>query len=881
MNNTGMPKLFAFFYVFSTKLRLSKPWQYKVPLLISFPYFLIKTGDVDSATFLYAILAAFATTIGFAGVGYVTNDLSDRKKDVLAQKENALNKLSPWAIRGILIGCILVAILPWLYLPWDTYSLLLIGVEFSLFYLYAFPPFRLKERGILGLITDALYAHVVPAILASWTFYLVIGKTYKQFYLFLVILVAWQLFSGIRNILSHQIKDYENDLLSGTNTWVTQKGIPTATLLLKSCITVESLAFLCFIGIIGLQISFLPWIYGIYLIVAIYAFAKAKKKKQETPAKHFTNIFLDHFYTQWMPILILVSIIFIPTEVSLVLLVHLVLFARSMYQNIVSLLHAIRGSRASIILNHRLYIEKNYVRSLCWHILLMLGYVGLFCIAYYSLNYFYTDKATFFFWQNILSKVLVLTILLQLASVFILKKDITVHTLKKFLLEKNSAYNLAIFRIIFFFFIFGSLVRGMESSMAWTTLPETARVGLPYIGWLIDILPISPEIYDSMRLIGVILAFTGLIGFQTRWTLKLYIPVAFYLWAVPCFFGKLNHNQILLWIPIIFAFSQCSAVWSVDAIIKKLRKTWTPPEKSVIYGLPLTLIWIHLAMIYCFSGLHKLWDTGLFWGLSDNIINQIQLEWVENYDMTTAIRIDKYPILLRTGAIGIILFEIVYPLFLIKPSLRFINFIGAWSLHLTAGYLMNIDFVNLRRSHFSLINWSRLKSLRLFRKKKETPVLHPHEDFEAKTLYKQAVFYPGIILVLGNLFFGIAGINSWPFSAYPAYSGVVENTVQLIKIDAYDQNGQLTDVKSLGKEQSFRWENIRPFETEIAHTFKQGDTVLLQEKIESYWKLWTSKVQGLDAIEKVTMTLETTSLVPEERHIILDAQVLGTLNKNQ
>ena len=82
-----------------------------------------------------------------------------------------------------------------------------------------------------------------------------------------------------------------------------------------------------------------------------------------------------------------------------------------------------------------------------------------------------------------------------------------------------------------------------------------------------------------MRLIGVILAFTGLIGFQTRWTLKLYIPVAFYLWAVPCFFGKLNHNQILLWIPIIFAFSQCSAVWSVDAIIKKLRKTWTPPEK--------------------------------------------------------------------------------------------------------------------------------------------------------------------------------------------------------------------------------------------------------------------------------------------------------------
>lgn len=876
-----MPKLFAFFHLFSTKLRLSKPWQYKVPLLISFPYFLIKTGAVDSATFLHAIIAAFATIIGFAGVGYVTNDLSDRKKDLLAHKDNALTHLSPWAIRGILIGCILVAILPWAYLPWDNYSLVLISTEFALFYLYAFPPFRLKERGILGLITDALYAHVVPAILASWTFYLVIGKAYDQFDLFIVVLMVWQFFSGIRNILSHQIKDYDNDLMSGTKTWVTQKGLAAATLLLKTSITLECIAFLGFLGILSLRITFLPWVFGGYAFVAIYAFAKARKKKQETPAKHFTNIFLDHFYTQWMPMLILISIIFIPTKVSLILLVHLVLFARSMYQNIVSILHAIRGSRAGIILNHRLYIEKNYVRSLCWHLLLMLSYVGLFCIAYYSLNYFYTDKATFFFWQNMLSKVLVLTILLQLASVFILKKDITVHTLKEFLLEKNSAYNLAIFRVIFFFVIFGSLVWGMESSMAWTTLPESARVGLPYIGWLIDILPISPEIYDSMRLIGVILAFTGLIGFQTRWTLKLYIPVAFYLWAVPCFFGKLNHNQILLWIPIIFAFSQCSAVWSVDAIIKKLRKTWTPPEKSVIYGLPLTLIWIHLAMIYCFSGLHKLWDTGLFWGLSDNIINQIQLEWVENYDMTTAIRIDKYPILLRTGAIGIILFEIVYPLFLIKPSLRFINFIGAWSLHLTAGYLMNIDFIHLRITHVSLINWIHLKRIKLLKVIKIPTPKIAQEYNSLKSLTRLPVFYAGIILVIGNLLCGIIGISSWSFSDYPAYSGLVENTVQLIKIDAYDQNGQLTDVKSLGKEQSFRWKNIRPFETEIAHTFKQGDTVLLQEKIENYWKLWTSKVQGLDAIEKVTMTLETTSLVPEERHIILDAQVLGTLNKNQ
>ena len=336
-----MQKLLAFFLLFHTKLRLSKPWQYKVPLLISFPYFMIKTGDVDSSTFLYAILAAFATTIGFAGVGYVTNDLSDRKKDLLANKENTLTQLSPWAIRGILTLCILVALLPWIYLPWDNYSLLLIGVEFALFYFYAFPPFRLKERGILGLITDALYAHVVPAVLASWTFYLVIGKTYDQFDLFVLVLIIWQFFSGIRNILSHQMKDYSNDLNSGTNTWVTKQGIPTATSLLKAFISIEFLAFMGFIGVLGLKITFLPWVFGAYLLLAVYAFlptgqagAKARKEKQETPAKNFTNIFLDSFYTQWLPQLILIAILCVQPKIWPVIFLHLILFARTSYKSV-------------------------------------------------------------------------------------------------------------------------------------------------------------------------------------------------------------------------------------------------------------------------------------------------------------------------------------------------------------------------------------------------------------------------------------------------------------------------------------------------------------------------------------------------------------------
>ncbi|MEQ3674742.1 MAG: hypothetical protein ABNH19_06145 [Dokdonia sp.] len=875
-----MRNLVAFFHLFYSKLRLSKPWQYKVPLLITFPYFLIRTGAVQTETFLWSILASFTTIIGFAGVGYLTNDLSDRAQDSIVKKENALINLSSLAIYSLLVLFVLLAILPWSYLPWDTYSILLIIIEFALFFGYAFPPLRLKERGLLGLFTDALYAHVVPAILASYTFYLLIDAVYEGFYLFLIAVGVWQFVSGFRNILSHQLIDYENDVKSNTTTWVVKTGKKRATALLKICLGIELVLFLFFLAIVALEIAIPLWVYTLYGVIAILLFAKAKPSSTTTRSKQFSNLFLDHFYTQWLPLLILASIIFIPTEVTYVLLIHLLLFAGSMWKNVMSLLHFFRQFFLGSWLYYKLYLEPNYYVSMLWHLLLMLGYFAVFSVGYYVLAFYMEASPGFFFWQNLLSKILVGCIVLQVLSVLILKKKWVSTALYAFIFEKNSAYNLAVFRILFYGISFGIIWKGMNSALAWTALPASARVGLPYLGWFIEVLPISPEIYTNVRWLGMLLAFTGIIGFKTKYTLKVFIPIIFYLWAVPNFYGKLNHNQIMVWIPILLAFSRCSDVWSIDALILRMRHRWKPPQKSLAYGLPLTLLWIHLAMIYCFSGIHKLWDTGLYWALSDNIVNQIRLEWIENYDMVIGYRVDQFPILLRIGALGVIFFEIVYPLFLLKPATRFINFMGAWMLHLTAGYLMNIDFVNLRRSHFSMVNWEGLRNWS-FNKKKVVPISDKsQEKFVYKNLLKQAVFYPGILLVTGNFICGMVGVNSYPFSAYPYYSGIVDSTTQVVEIHAFDANNELIDVRSVGKEQAFRWENIRPFEIEIARLYAQKDSTAIAQKIKEYWQLWTTKVDGLEGVTKVSMRIETISLVPEERDIVIESYFLGSFAPN-
>ena len=279
-----------------------------MPLILAFTYFLLLVGDVNPLSATLSFFAAIATTIGFMGFGYLTNDLADRKKDALAGKSNGTSNLSSISLVLLLFTFLATALLPWMYLPMDWISWLCIVIELVLFVLYAFPPFRLKERGFLGVITDTLYAHVVPGFLASWTFYLVGNEHYQNFLVFAIALTVWQLFSGVRNILSHHYADFENDLASGTRTFATVIGKEKVSqLMTRIFIPLEVLSLLGFLAIVQLKIDYLVIVVLLFLIVA---WADFKQETGETRTKHFTNTFLDRFYIRWFPYILLFSIAF-------------------------------------------------------------------------------------------------------------------------------------------------------------------------------------------------------------------------------------------------------------------------------------------------------------------------------------------------------------------------------------------------------------------------------------------------------------------------------------------------------------------------------------------------------------------------------------------
>lgn len=314
----------SFFHFFSQKLRLSNPWRYKVPLIFALTYFLMLVGDIDPFQVTMSFFAAIATTIGFMGFGYLTNDLADRKKDALAGKSNGTSNLSSFSVVLLLFTFLAAALLPWIYLPKDHISAICILIELVLFIVYAFPPFRFKERGFWGVITDALYAHVVPGFLASWTFHLVGAKYYQNFWVFAIALVVWQFFSGVRNILSHHYADFERDQTSGTKTFATDIGKEKVyQLITRIFIPLEVLSFLGFLLIVQLKIDYL---FLVVILFPVFVWANFKQTTGETKAKHFTNTFLDRFYIHWFPYSLLFSIAFGASDFWWILVVHVLLF---------------------------------------------------------------------------------------------------------------------------------------------------------------------------------------------------------------------------------------------------------------------------------------------------------------------------------------------------------------------------------------------------------------------------------------------------------------------------------------------------------------------------------------------------------------------------
>lgn len=297
--------------------------QYKFSLIFSAIYVVLYNQEFNFKLLFPYLLLAICTALGIGGIGYLFNDFSDREEDKINNKQNIFNTSTPIVISLLTILLILFAILPWYFLPKDSFSWCLFFIELFLFYTYSFPPLRLKERGFLGIVADSLYAQVVPCIFAAYTFLLLQNNQKSITVVVGLFYILWLLLLGVRNIIWHQLSDSQNDEIAQIKTFVLKTGTDKAKKIIRVILVAEMLTFLLILFLLISKILLVL----LFITYAILLVVLNKKIFQANKLEFISNRILNEFYEITLPLLLLSYFISYNDEFIALFLFHLILFA--------------------------------------------------------------------------------------------------------------------------------------------------------------------------------------------------------------------------------------------------------------------------------------------------------------------------------------------------------------------------------------------------------------------------------------------------------------------------------------------------------------------------------------------------------------------------
>lgn len=194
-------------------------WQYKlVPAVALFVATALLKRQALLPLWPEAALLLVALAVCAAYVS-VVNDLTDRADDAAAGKPNR-QLAYPRGPVLTLLGCTIVAgsAIAWW---WRGEPLLVAAYAGSwlVFSLYSLPPFRLKARGLAGVVCDAAGAHLFPALTAI----LVASGPDRSDAVWIAAAAVWAFAYGLRGIVWHQLADYGCDVLSDVQTFAVRR----------------------------------------------------------------------------------------------------------------------------------------------------------------------------------------------------------------------------------------------------------------------------------------------------------------------------------------------------------------------------------------------------------------------------------------------------------------------------------------------------------------------------------------------------------------------------------------------------------------------------------------------------------------------------------
>jgi 4-hydroxybenzoate polyprenyltransferase len=215
-------------------------WFNKVPLSVMLVLLLLD-GRALTGAGVIVLLLVIVTVCAAANYGYALNELFDVEEDARAGRSNAAAASGAGRMWTIVTLSALTALAA-ATVAGGAAGAAMTVVELVLPATYSIPPVRTKERRWLGVVSDALAAHVYPALLALLA---VAYWSLRPVGVPLVVLLAlWSAAAGLRGILSHQLHTHERDARAGLRTVVDDLGAGRLErLVIAVLLPLEAIAF--------------------------------------------------------------------------------------------------------------------------------------------------------------------------------------------------------------------------------------------------------------------------------------------------------------------------------------------------------------------------------------------------------------------------------------------------------------------------------------------------------------------------------------------------------------------------------------------------------------------------------------------------------------
>jgi len=161
---------------------------------------------------VFLLFSSFCTTYG-----YLINDLGDKELDASHGKDNTFKSDSYLKACLIVLFFFLISVVFSFPFILNPFFLQVFIVWLLITTAYSIKPFRLKEKGKIGLIFVVIAQRGLPTLLIFFAFnyYEVID---------IIIFTSYIFFRGLSSDLNHQLEDYKNDYITKTKTYAVETG---------------------------------------------------------------------------------------------------------------------------------------------------------------------------------------------------------------------------------------------------------------------------------------------------------------------------------------------------------------------------------------------------------------------------------------------------------------------------------------------------------------------------------------------------------------------------------------------------------------------------------------------------------------------------------